>query len=149
MRTLLHGCGKVEERMIGSGPGKLRRARVLVVDDDAGIRSMLLGALADSYLTEEAKDGYEALAKLVDCPFEVVISDVEMPRLDGIGLAEAIVELFPYTGVILMSGTHLCRQEARDSGAEFFLQKPFSIEVLREMVSALAETAQRPIAAAT
>src|SRR5512147_2598060 len=65
--------------------------RVLVVDDDPGMREMLLLAMRrHGYEAEAATDGLDALARLGEHPFDVVLTDLQMPRLDGLGLMRRI-----------------------------------------------------------
>ncbi len=66
-------------------------ARVLVVDDDAGIREVLSQALrSHGWQSEGATDGRDALAQLGRQRFDVVVTDIQMPRMDGLALLRAI-----------------------------------------------------------
>jgi DNA-binding NtrC family response regulator len=83
------------------------RAHVLVVDDDPHVLAMLSRILDDAgYLTTRASDGLEALGHVQDDPqaFNAVVSDVLMPRLDGVGLPERLTHVRPSLPVVLLSG---------------------------------------------
>jgi len=79
--------------------------QVLIVDDETSIRDSLarhfrlMGIQADT-----AGDGAEALAMMEKFPYRVVISDIMMPRVDGIGLLRALRKEFPMTRTIMISG---------------------------------------------
>lgn len=72
-------------------PAATHRARILVVDDALTVRELQRAILERAgYLVATAADGVEAMAKLGELPVDLVLTDVEMPRLDGFGLTEAI-----------------------------------------------------------
>ena len=76
------------------GAARTATAKILVVDDDAGIREMLLLALRrNGWQTEGAADGREALSWLGQQRFDVVVTDIQMPRMDGLALLRAIRSL--------------------------------------------------------
>ncbi len=69
---------------------------ILVVDDEMTIREFLSEALsAMGYVVDVARDGKEALEKIGDRSYDLIITDVNMPRLDGIGLYKAVCKQFP------------------------------------------------------
>ena len=79
--------------------------RLLVVDDETPIRDSLarhfrLGGIE----AETAKDGEDALEKLSRIPYRVVVSDILMPRMDGIGLLRRIRQEYPMTRVVMITG---------------------------------------------
>ena len=59
------------------------RARILIIDDDDAIRSMLADWLSEDYETDTAEDGYKGLEKLQESTFDLVISDINMPGING------------------------------------------------------------------
>ena len=81
------------------------QARVLVVDDDAEIRTLLSRHLRRlGYTVEEAGDGEEALALVGKVVPDVVVTDMAMPRLDGLGLLKALRSTDPDLPVIVLTG---------------------------------------------
>jgi DNA-binding response OmpR family regulator len=115
------------------------RLRVLVVDDEEQVRSMLVEALEDrGYEVESAIHGGEAIRLLHAAPFDLVISDIVMPDKDGLELLVHIRRNFPTLQVIIISApdNELYMRTARGLGATRVLCKPFTID---EMSSAVAE----------
>jgi two-component system, cell cycle response regulator CpdR len=80
--------------------------KLIVVDDDLEVRSIVADFLADAgYRVLQAADGAQALGLIADDPFlRMMISDIRMPKMSGIELAEEAVRLRPKLRVILISG---------------------------------------------
>src|SRR3954469_17527691 len=74
-------------------------SRVLIVDDEEPIRKLFASCLSERYTCVTAADAQEALLRIVDEPFALVLSDVQMPGLSGIELLRKITEHFPETAV--------------------------------------------------
>jgi Response regulator containing CheY-like receiver, AAA-type ATPase, and DNA-binding domains len=111
-------------------------AEILVVDDDDVIRETLCELLAADYSCQTAETAEEALAKLEAQRFDVVLTDISMPGLNGTELLQRVVENYPGTPVIIISG-HSDQDHAQrliDRGAFDFLLKPFRLEVVEESV---------------
>ncbi|MBI4831944.1 MAG: response regulator [Candidatus Lindowbacteria bacterium] len=108
------------------------RPRVLVVDDEKIIRSLFQKALVGKEFDfSEACGGVEALEMIKQQEFDLVISDIRMPDIDGVDLLRAVRERWPLTEVIMMTGyaSEEAAIEAVRLGAYDFLKKPFeSIE---------------------
>jgi two-component system response regulator AtoC len=101
---------------------------VLVVDDEEPLRQLLAVILRDrGYEARCVGSGEEALRELAARDYDLVLTDVRMPRLDGIALTRAILERQPAATVIVMSayGSHDAAIEAMKAGAYDFLPKPF------------------------
>ncbi|MEM1417971.1 MAG: ATP-binding protein [Myxococcota bacterium] len=89
-------------------PAEGERPRVLVVDDDARVRRSLGRLLrAKGFEVEEAEDGVAALAAIRERRPDRVLSDVQMPSLDGVELARRLAEEAPELRVVLMSGAEV------------------------------------------
>ena len=126
------------------------RRRILLVDDDTRVLFVLgetLGTLGDRYEIVSAENGQSALAILRETHFDLVITDLRMPDMNGVELTEAIRALSPTTGVIWMTA-YDCRtlvdQAAR---LEVFrcLDKPLEIDDIRDTVrEALGQAAKKP-----
>jgi len=113
-----------------SEPRERHGERILVVDDDQVVLAMLTDALrTGGYAPVVTGDPREALALLATDPFDLVIADVVMPHLDGVGLLEKAKERSPATEVLLISafGSERMVREARGKGAAGFLHKPFDL----------------------
>lgn len=111
--------------------------RVLVVDDEELIRTLILRHLTGRGLAcETAADGRHAVALASTGAFDVVLSDIEMPGLDGIGLSREVARTAPSVPVILLSGKvsldHAVR--AMRYGVCDLLLKPFHLDALDESI---------------
>src|SRR5882672_4154413 len=101
--------------------------RVLVVDDSTIVRRIIAGYLRDAgHQVEEAQDGAEALKQLGPDRFDVVLTDLQMPVLDGFGLLDGIRSRALDTEVIILTGSDDMESAVRAlrSGAHDFLRKP-------------------------
>src|SRR3954466_5362748 len=101
---------------------------ILVVDDEEPIRQMLTEVLSGhGYVVRAASDGEEALKELAVHDYDAVVTDVRMPRMDGLSLVRAIQQTAPDAPVIVMSayGSHDLALEAMKAGAYDYLGKPF------------------------
>ncbi len=119
--------------------------RVLVCDDDAGVRYTLREILASAGLSvEEARDGEEALSKFDAAPFPLVVTDLRMPRLDGMELLRRLMSRAPAPRVVLVTAHGSERQavEAMKAGAWDYFRKPFDNEELLAVVRRAAEAAR-------
>jgi CheY-like chemotaxis protein len=104
---------------------------ILVVDDDAALRCLLAITLEDAgYRVEEARDGIQALEQIGRAPPDLILTDVRMPRLDGMGLARLLVPHTPPIPLILMSADPL----SPDCSLPF-IRKPFEIEALLTLMA--------------
>jgi len=101
---------------------------ILVVDDEPTMRSLLETILSrDGYRILLASDGKEALEVLAREDVEMVISDVNMPRLDGFGLLKIVKNEYPGTSMVMMTGygdTYTVK-DALLLGADEYISKPF------------------------
>ncbi len=121
-----------------SGPG----ARVLVVDDDPGVRYTLREILESEGLeVDEAEDGQAALARYDAAPAPLVITDLRMPRLDGLGLLEALGKRAPAPRVVLITahGSEREAVAAIKAGAFDYFRKPFDTDELLAVVRRAVE----------
>jgi two-component system response regulator HydG len=131
----------------GRGGGVVTRA--LVVDDDAGVRYTLRGFLEDAGIeVDEAKDGVEALAKLEGSDHELVITDLLMPRIDGMELLRRIkaqpratAGSGPVVVMITAHGGERQAVEAMKLGAFDYFKKPFEPDELLAVVRRALESA--------
>ena len=102
-------------------------AKVLIVDDDKGIRRTLRDILEfEKYEVEESPDGLDAVVKIKQNDYDVIILDIKMPKMDGMEAIERIQILRPDTPVVMISGHGNIDTavEAVKKGAFDFIQKP-------------------------
>lgn len=114
---------------------------ILVVDDEKGLRDLLAHELGEKGRVTTAADGEEAVRRLEGCRFDLVITDVKMPKMDGLQVLEAAKKACPDTEVILTTGygTVETAVAAMKQGAFDFVQKPVDIEELRAHVDRALE----------
>ncbi|HET9554205.1 MAG TPA: sigma-54 dependent transcriptional regulator [Anaeromyxobacteraceae bacterium] len=116
---------------------------ILIVDDDASMRHLLTVILADrGYEARAVASAEAALEEAAAREYDVVLTDVRMPRVDGIALTRALLERQPGLTVIVMSayGSHDAAIEAMKAGAYDFLPKPFKPD---EVVLCLRKAEER------
>jgi two-component system cell cycle sensor histidine kinase/response regulator CckA len=116
-------------------------SRILLAEDDPVINKHLTQALKKSgFEVDSARDGGEAL-ELFQCnDYQLLITDIIMPRMDGIGLTQQVRKFRPQLPVILMSGFSEEEVSALENiGPEntIFLQKPFAISKLMATIAEL------------
>ena len=120
------------------------RPRVVLADDNADMRDYVRRLLADRYVVEVVVDGEEALTAIRAKRPDLVLTDVMMPRLDGLGLLQTIradPELRDLP-VILLSARAGEEVEGRTAGADDYLTKPFSARELVARIGAAVELAR-------
>lgn len=111
--------------------------RILVVDDEKNIRMTLKHCLeSEKYFIESAINGEEALSKIREENFDLVLLDIKMPGLSGMEVLRKIREMGSKIDVIMMTayGTIERAVEAMKLGAIDFISKPFTPEEIREIV---------------
>ena len=117
-------------------------ARILLADDDPTTLDLVARTLvADGHEVLRCQDGQEALQQLTSGakPFDLLLTDVEMPALDGIELARRVAEAKPGIRILLMSGFSDPKQASPGVPIAGFISKPLSLDQLRSAVrSALA-----------
>jgi len=121
--------------------------RVLVVDDNSIVRDALARIIqrsADLQVVGEAADGLEAVEKAASLTPDVIVMDVNMPRLDGLGATRQISEKHPASHVLMLTMYPEMARAAREAGASETILKDCSPS---ELVAAIRGLATRPAAA--
>jgi two-component system chemotaxis response regulator CheY len=108
---------------------------ILTVDDSPSIRQMVRLVLSQAgYEVTEASDGADGLEKAKTQPFQLVVTDLNMPRMDGLGLIRELRALPAYRGVPIVFLTTESdgglKQQAKAAGATGWMTKPFQKEQL-------------------
>jgi two-component system cell cycle response regulator CpdR len=123
-------------------------ARILIAEDETALRGYIVRALeAEGHATVAAADGGEALDILVreKGAFDLLLTDIKMPVMDGIALALAAIRDYPDLVILLMTG--FADQRERASGLEALIQgvltKPFSLPDLQQAVAAAIAAKRR------
>ena len=113
------------------------RPRILVVDDEKVIRDILADFLGmEGYVVRTAEDGQAALGELNQAHYDLVISDLKMPRMGGIELLEQIGKAAPNALTVIMTGfgTVETAIDAMKRGAYDYILKPFKVEEVIHVV---------------
>jgi two-component system, OmpR family, response regulator MprA len=133
-------AGRSLSRFLGAG-WTIRRmtTRVLVVDDDPGVRSAIARALRVDYDVDEAEDGADALAQHAAVPADAIVLDLLMPEVGGLEVCRSLRRRNDPVPVLVVTARDAVddRIEGLDAGADDYLVKPFAIEELRARVRAL------------
>lgn len=124
-------------------------ARVLIAEDEDDVRALIARALAqDGHSVMTASDGAEALDLLAreQGAFDLLLTDIKMPVMDGIALALATARDYPTMTILLM--TAYADQRERASGLDRLIHdvvtKPFTLDGIRAAVNAALAAGQRP-----
>ena len=113
-------------------------AKILITEDEDSLRSFVARALRlDGHETDEAADGAEGLEKLKDGVYDLLLSDIRMPVMDGIELAHQAKSAFPALKILLMTGYAEQRERADDLAEKIVdvVSKPFALPDIRKAVA--------------
>jgi PAS domain S-box-containing protein len=131
---------RTQGQKVAAVDDRLKGVRILIVDDDIGICSTLEEILTAAGCTvETSNDGAQALSLIASSEFDVVLSDVVMPNMDGYELYEAIRDRYPTLPVLMMTAFHFDKdhiiKRSRLRGLEgVIFKKPVDPELLRKTI---------------
>lgn len=117
--------------------------RILIVDDELNMRLVLQAMLKkEGYAVTTASDGVEALKIMKASPMDIVVTDLKMPKLDGMGLLDEVIRDHPSTPVIIITahGTIATAVDALKKGAFDYITKPFDQEELKHVIQKAVKT---------
>jgi len=112
--------------------------RILVVDDEKSIRLCFREFLKDAgYDVSLAENAQEALKKLSERDYDVLVSDIVLPGISGLSLLKTVREALPNIPTIMMTGepTTLIATEAYNAGASDFLEKPVKKNTILDAIA--------------
>ena len=121
---------------------------LLLVEDEAALREAVAEQLTDrGYQVEQADSGEAALARLADFAFDILITDLRLPGIDGGAVVEAAVGRYPDIIAIVVTGYGTVKDavEAIKRGARDFVSKPFQIDELMHVLELSGRAAPAPI----
>jgi len=134
------GAGAAGEHGAAGGP-----ARCLVVDDDPQVRDMIRDILSNAgHKVVLAVDGSDGVEKFKAEAFDVVISDLAMPKLNGLQLARVCKTLRPAVPVVMLTGwgVLLTEEELAEHGVDEVLSKPVRMDQVLNTVAAVRTRAE-------
>lgn len=105
--------------------------KILVVDDEESVRVILKQILEKGgFEVDVASDGEDAMLKLKGGPFDMLVSDINMPRMDGVALLKKSKEAYPKMPVIFITayGKDKVIMEAMKTGLSNYIEKPFKMD---------------------
>ena len=115
---------------------------LLLVEDEAPLRQAIAEQLGDrGYQVEQAESGEAALAQLADFAFDIIVTDLRLPGIDGSAVIEAAVARYPHIIAIVVTGFGTVKDavEAIKRGAWDFVSKPFQIDELLHVLDSAIE----------
>jgi len=124
--------------------------KVLVVDDDAVVGKSFNRVLSQKgYVVTTVQNAHEALKQVREQSFDVVFTDIKMPGMDGVELAEQLKARQPWTPVVIITGYGTTENEtrARAAGVSDFMRKPLSPEMIEESAAHAMRAPAAPMAA--
>jgi two-component system chemotaxis response regulator CheY len=125
----------------------MKRPRILIVDDSSVMRKIVERSLRQAGLeigdVVEAGNGIEALAAVKEGPFDLILSDINMPAMDGIEFLRQLVTVESAKGtpvvMVTTEGSESRVVEALSIGAKGYIRKPFTPDQIKEHLSPLLE----------
>ena len=131
----------------GNGKQQYRQFRILIADDDPEIADYIIGELGSKYKFDHSPNGKEALKTLLTERYDLVISDVMMPEMDGITLLKRIKDnpnISQLPVIMLTSKAEVEHKlEGLKSGADAYIAKPFNMEELHIQIDNLIDNVRR------
>ncbi len=116
--------------------------RCLVVDDEPRVRQILVRVMrADGFIVDEASSGLDAIAQMERHPATLILTDIEMPNMDGFSLLRELRSRWPDAAVMMISGNGDVQTAVSclSVGALDFLTKPFHLEEVRARITSVLE----------
>lgn len=123
------------------GIGELKR--ILLAEDEEVLRMLIIDTLESSYSVDEAADGKEAVEKLSECDYDLIIVDNMMPIMTGLEVIQHVrrQDHLKNKKILMLSAKSQSheQQEILDAGADYFMAKPFSPFVLLEKIGEILD----------
>lgn len=117
---------------------------ILVVDDELSLRTILFKMLKEAgFSVETAEDGYSAFKKFLCHKYKLIVTDMNMPKMNGLETIKAVKKVDKDQLIIVLSGEHNVhlKKRALEAGADVFLTKPVD---MNELLSVIGETIGKP-----
>jgi len=117
----------------------MAKKRIIICDDEEGVRESLKLILEDDYDLSFAATGSEAIEKVKKQPADLIVLDIKMPKMNGLETLKHLRKVSPTTKVIIASGYRSVEaaNEAMKCGASDYIVKPFESKEVLEKISAI------------
>ncbi|MCL2063703.1 MAG: response regulator [Candidatus Cloacimonetes bacterium] len=128
--------------MSNNGNDEKEMRNILLVDDDDDLRYLMAEYFYHiGYNVVLASDGDEAFELFQHQKFDLVITDVRMPKMNGLRLLRHIKSSYPNLPIILMTGFELSKRDLANMryNADAYIAKPFSLEYMRKIIESLMD----------
>ena len=115
---------------------------LLLVDDEAALREAIAERLADhGFVVDQAASGEDALARLAEFAYDIIVTDLRLPGVDGRAVLEAALERYPEIIAIIITGFGTVKDavNAIKQGAADFITKPFQFDALLHVLASALE----------
>jgi DNA-binding NtrC family response regulator len=117
-----------------NGASEIVKPALLIVDDDMDTCNLMCAFLSRDYNCDTAFDGNEALDRLKEKSYAVILADLMMPNIDGYGVLALAAEMAPATPVIVVTAVQGETSKAMQMGAFDYILKPFEPETVERIV---------------
>lgn len=126
--------------------GMMRQAKILVIDDDEAVRDILSRMLmTKGHQVEVAGDGDEGIERFKKQPFDLVFTDLGMPKLSGWEVGKALKKLNPKIPVVMITGwgMEISREKMGENGIDLMISKPFNFDQVTQLIFEAMELKER------
>ncbi|MBS3907665.1 MAG: GAF domain-containing protein [Syntrophaceae bacterium] len=128
---------KEAEKRLEMPLGMMRSAKILVIDDEEAVRDILSRMLrTKGHEVETASDGDEGIERFKKQPFDLVFTDLGMPKLSGWEVGKTLKELNPKIPVVMITGwgMELNREKMSQNGIDLIISKPFNFDQVTQLI---------------
>jgi DNA-binding response OmpR family regulator len=109
--------------------------RILVIGNDKEIQSLIIDFIKDEgYEADSVEKGTYAFKKLMEGPFDLIITDIQLPGFNGLDILQGLKEIQPETPVVVLTEGEDAYSQVCGRGASAYLEKPIQPEKLRKLI---------------
>jgi len=122
---------------------EFRKMRILVIEDDEEMRSLLEDFIeGEGYGVESVEDGSEGFRKLAKENFDLIVTDIRMPGLNGLDILPGLKQIQPSIPIIVITafGSEEVQRRALERGADAYLEKPLQLDQLRTLIQEMVSS---------